>query len=243
MTGADMLLEEDNGGAAWPDAIAAGAGQALDALIPEMAGAYAAGALTDADAFYLPEPLAGTGSDDGGGLYGTRYVLTLLRRDEPDRALVSFYGMLAQGFTRDTFIAGEGSSLTPLDARGTVVLRYRTGDYLDGGLTYATCPRCGRQVPRLVGKISRSSAFKEVQLDKIKGTLVDFNELEHVLDDAANIGAWQLELRKLHDDPLEVDELILHVQKTNGADDEHLAHELLGGLGGSRARLGRRDGG
>ena len=69
-----------------------------------------------------------------------------------------------------------------------------------------------------------------MQLDKIKGTLVDFNELEHVLDDAPSVGAWQLELRKLHDDPLEVDELILHVQKTNGADDDHLTHDL-------RARL------
>ena len=117
-------------------------------------------------------------------------------------------------------------AFTPLDSRGTVVLRYRTGDYIDGGLTYEACPHCGRQVPRLVGKISRSSAFKEVQLDKIKGTLVDFNELEHVLDDAPNVGAWQIELRKLHDDPLEVDELVLHVQKTNGADDDHLIHDL-----------------
>lgn len=115
---------------------------------------------------------------------------------------------------------------TPLDARGTVVLRYRTGDCIDGGLTCEPCPHCGRQVPRLVGKISRSSAFKEVQLDKIKGTLVDFNELEHVLDDAPNVGAWQIELRKLNDDPLDVDELILHVQKTNGADDDHLIHDL-----------------
>jgi phenylacetate-coenzyme A ligase PaaK-like adenylate-forming protein len=115
---------------------------------------------------------------------------------------------------------------TPLDSRGTVVLRYRTGDYIDGGLTYERCPHCGRQMPRLLGKISRSSAFKEVQLDKIKGTLVDFNELEHVLDDAANVGAWQIELRKLHDDPHEVDELVLHVQKTNGADDDHLIHDL-----------------
>jgi phenylacetate-CoA ligase len=115
---------------------------------------------------------------------------------------------------------------TPLDSRGTVVLRYRTGDYIDGGLTYEACPHCRRQMPRLAGKISRSSAFKEVQLDKIKGTLVDFNELEHVLDDAPNVGAWQIELRKLHDDPLEVDELVLHVQKTNGADDDHLIHEL-----------------
>ena len=59
-----------------------------------------------------------TGPHSANPLYGTRYVLTLLRRDEPDRALVSFYGMLAQGFTRDTFIAGEGGSLTPLDERG-----------------------------------------------------------------------------------------------------------------------------
>jgi hypothetical protein len=42
-------------------------------------------------------------------LYGLRYQLTLLRRDERDRALVGFYGHLAQGMTRDTFIGGEGS--------------------------------------------------------------------------------------------------------------------------------------
>ena len=59
-----------------------------------------------------------TGPHSANPLYGTRYVLTLLRRDEPERALLSFYGMLAQGFTRDTFIAGEGGSLTPLDAQG-----------------------------------------------------------------------------------------------------------------------------
>ena len=65
-----------------------------------------------------------------------------------------------------------------------------------------------------------------MNLDKIKGTLVDFNELEHILDDAPNIGAWQVELRKIHDDPLELDEIILHVQKTNGTDDAQLRREL-----------------
>ena len=115
---------------------------------------------------------------------------------------------------------------TPLDTRGTVVLRYRTGDFIDGGLTFGPCPHCGRCAPRLVGRISRSAEVKEMQLDKIKGTLVDFNQLEHVLDDAPQVGAWQLELRKLHDDPLELDELILHVQKTNGADPVHLSHDL-----------------
>jgi phenylacetate-coenzyme A ligase PaaK-like adenylate-forming protein len=115
---------------------------------------------------------------------------------------------------------------TPLDARGSVVLRYRTGDITDGGLSYEPCPCCGRSLPRLLGNISRRSEIKEMNFDKIKGTLVDFNELEHVLDDAPHIGAWQVELRKANDDPLEVDELILHVQKLNGADEAQLTREL-----------------
>jgi phenylacetate-CoA ligase len=115
---------------------------------------------------------------------------------------------------------------TPLDARGSAVLRYRTGDYTDGGITMEPCPYCHRTMPRLVGNISRSSEIREMNLDKIKGTLVDFNELEHVLDDDPHVGAWQVELRKLNDDPLELDEIILHVQKTNGADEAQISREL-----------------
>ena len=51
-------------------------------------------------------------------LYGLRYTLKLLQLDEPDRALVSFYGKLAHGFTRDTFIGAEGTGLCPLDEFG-----------------------------------------------------------------------------------------------------------------------------
>jgi hypothetical protein len=54
-------------------------------------------------------------------LYGTRYALDTLRRDDAERALVSFYGMLAQGFTRGTFECGEGASIEPLDVRGRLV--------------------------------------------------------------------------------------------------------------------------
>ena len=115
---------------------------------------------------------------------------------------------------------------TALEARGTVVLRYRTGDYIDGGLVYEPCPHCGRTLPRLVGNISRRSEFKEMCFDKIKGTLVDFNQLEHVLDDAPHIGAWQVELRKIQDDPLELDEVIVHVQKINGTDETLVTRQL-----------------
>lgn len=42
-------------------------------------------------------------------LYGLRYQLALLRRDDREHALVGFYGHLAQAMTRGTFVGGEGS--------------------------------------------------------------------------------------------------------------------------------------
>ena len=126
---------------------------------------------------------------------------------------------------------GEGEPgeivFTPLDARGSVVLRYRTGDIIDGGLFYEPCPFCGRAVPRLVGEISRRSDVRDMRFDKLKGTLVDFNQLEHVLDNAEHISTWQLELRKLHDDPHDVDELVLHVSKSDDCDEQMLRKHLI----------------
>lgn len=123
---------------------------------------------------------------------------------------------------------GEPGELvyTPIDARGSVVIRYRTGDIISGGIVYGKCPHCGRIVPRLMGDISRTSEMKEMHFDKIKGTLVDFNRLEHVLDDMDHIGAWQLEIRKVDDDPHELDELILHVCSLNGARRADLERQL-----------------
>jgi len=97
-------------------------------------------------------------------------------------------------------VQGEGQPgelvYTPLDARGTVVLRYRTGDYVDGGVTWEPCPYCGRTVPRIVGKIGRESNTKELQLAKLKGTLVNFDTIQQILDDTTEVGEWQLEIRK-----------------------------------------------
>ena len=109
---------------------------------------------------------------------------------------------------------------TPLEARGSVVLRYRTGDIVSGGIVHGKCPHCGRNMPRLMGEISRTSEMREMRLEKLKGTLIDFNRLEHLLDDCEEVATWQLEIRKTNDDPLELDELILHVQKADGASDE-----------------------
>jgi len=115
---------------------------------------------------------------------------------------------------------------TPLDSRGSVVFRYRTGDFIDGGLTYATCPHCGRRMPRLVGNISRSSEIKNLQLQKVKGTIVDFNSIERMLDDIHMLGTWQLEMRKANNDPLDLDELVLHVTLAADVSTEDLTREV-----------------
>ena len=44
-------------------------------------------------------------------LYGLGYNIALLKRNEIDKFLVAFYAMLAHGFTRDTFVGGEVTSL------------------------------------------------------------------------------------------------------------------------------------
>jgi hypothetical protein len=59
-----------------------------------------------------------TGKHRTNPLYGMRYILDTLRRDEVERALVSFYGMLAQGMTRNTLVGAEGTSIEPLDDGG-----------------------------------------------------------------------------------------------------------------------------
>ncbi|MBM3334752.1 hypothetical protein FJY63_08830, partial [Candidatus Sumerlaeota bacterium] len=51
-------------------------------------------------------------------LYGLRYQQTLMRRDDRERALVGFYGHLAQAMTRDTFIGAEGSRFLHGDKYG-----------------------------------------------------------------------------------------------------------------------------
>ncbi len=99
-----------------------------------------------------------------------------------------------------------------------MVLRYRTGDYVDEGITWERCPHCGRTVPRIIGNITRESSTRELQFGKVKGTLVNFDTLQHILDDTPEVDEWQLELRKRNNDPHDVDELILHLAPQDGAE-------------------------
>ncbi len=105
---------------------------------------------------------------------------------------------------------------TSLDWRGSVVVRYRTGD-MTQGIEYGACEHCGKTVPRIKPDIQRTSEIKEFHLTKIKGELVNLNNLYPILTSIPEIEEWQVEIRKEHDDPYGLDELIIHLATQFGA--------------------------
>jgi phenylacetate-CoA ligase len=105
---------------------------------------------------------------------------------------------------------------TPIDGRGSIVLRYRTGDLVKGGIRARNVPQLGGWLPILSPNISRVSNIREMDLKKVKGTLVDLNDLAALLSDLAEIEEWQVEIRKKDDDPYEVDELVIAVALREG---------------------------
>ncbi|MGE3166526.1 MAG: phenylacetate--CoA ligase family protein [Planctomycetota bacterium] len=113
---------------------------------------------------------------------------------------------------------GETGELvyTPLDGRGSVVLRYRTGDIVNGGITREPCPACGRCVPRIASNLSRSSNLTDFSLTKLKGALVNLNLFADVLNSHPAVDEWQLVIGKRNDDPFEVDELTLYLSLAPG---------------------------
>ncbi|MGE0433193.1 MAG: phenylacetate--CoA ligase family protein [Planctomycetota bacterium] len=120
---------------------------------------------------------------------------------------------------------GETGELvyTSLDARGSVVLRYRTGDIAVGGMTLnAPCPHSGWRVPRINTTITRSSNQKDVQLTKVKGTLVNLDAVAHVLMGSKEIEEWAVEIRKVGGDRFGLDEVVLYAAAADGhtPDDE-----------------------
>lgn len=123
---------------------------------------------------------------------------------------------------------GEDGELvyTSLDARGSAVLRYRTGDLVKGGITYSPCPYCKKTVPRISSGIYRAFNIKNLQLSKVKGTLVNLNSFSAILEAEKGIEEWQVEIRKKDNDPYEVDEVVIYMSVGTGHDPKRLKEEL-----------------
>ncbi|MCA8977653.1 MAG: AMP-binding protein, partial [Planctomycetes bacterium] len=123
---------------------------------------------------------------------------------------------------------GEDGELvfTPLQARASTVFRYRTGDRVRGGIQWQPCPHCGRTLPRISSDLTRESSLKDLQLLKVKGTLVNLEDCAMLLGGIADIEEWQIELRKKDDDPLEVDEITVHLAVRDGCEPDAAAEQV-----------------
>lgn len=104
---------------------------------------------------------------------------------------------------------------TSLDWRGSVVMRYRTGDLVKR-INYEPCPACGKTVPQIFPDIQRSSEVKEFHLTKIKGELVNLNNFYPLLSGLKEIDEWQVRLKKKNNDPHDLDEIELAVSVKPG---------------------------
>lgn len=128
-------------------------------------------------------------------------------------------------------VLGEGETgelvITNLDARGTVILRYRTGDLLVGGYTLERCPNCGRTMPRTSGEIKRVAAYEGLALSKVKGNLVDLNAFAAILNSNVDVLDWKVELRKRNDDPDDIDEVWIFVCPTSVGDRDRLPGRVV----------------
>jgi len=122
---------------------------------------------------------------------------------------------------------------TSLDARASVMLRYRTGDYVKGGILHEPCPFCGRMTLRLSSDISRLSDNKDMNLSKVKGTLVNLSHFAEVLSDIPQVDEWQLEICKHNNDPFDVDEMVMYVTPKSGADLARLSQLIKEKLTGA----------
>jgi phenylacetate-CoA ligase len=109
--------------------------------------------------------------------------------------------------------AGERGELvyTTLEGRGSCVLRYRTGDIAETGIVYDPCPGCGRVTARISTTLSRRSDMNELNLTKIRGTLVDLNNFLPSMAGIPEVIEWQLVIKKHNDDPNDLDELVLYI--------------------------------
>lgn len=130
--------------------------------------------------------------------------------------------------TEENVAEGEDGELvyTCLDGRGTCVLRFRTGDFVRGGLVREPCPSCGRRVPRLGSDITRSGKEKGFSLTKLKGTLVDQGAFFSVLTRNPKVKEWQVEIGKAQDDPYEMDVVDVYIALAAGADEEEARAEI-----------------
>jgi phenylacetate-CoA ligase len=111
-------------------------------------------------------------------------------------------------------------TITHLDRRGTVLVRYMVGDVL--AITHEPCPYCGRTGDRLVGPVVRTK-----DLMKVKGMLMSPATLQEAIRRVAGVDEFQVVVtRQDPADPYSMDELVVRVA-TRRTDVVRLTDEVV----------------
>ncbi|HSW36573.1 MAG TPA: hypothetical protein VLH18_08225 [Candidatus Limnocylindrales bacterium] len=115
--------------------------------------------------------------------------------------------------------------ITHLDSRGTVLLRFRTGDIATGGITTEPCPHCRRTVPRILGDIERKTNIFDMQT--VNGSIqLDGNALRKTMFGRDDVLLWYTEI--VSSDAK--DALKVVVKGVSGTDEQALMKSLEQGL-------------
>jgi phenylacetate-coenzyme A ligase PaaK-like adenylate-forming protein len=106
--------------------------------------------------------------------------------------------------------------LTQLGFRGSALLRWRTGDLVDGELGSGPCPACHRVVPRAPSTLRRGALVASYFPSGGGPAYVDFRGLAGALVGRADVADWRATLRRSgrHGE----DELLTYLATTEGAD-------------------------
>jgi phenylacetate-coenzyme A ligase PaaK-like adenylate-forming protein len=107
--------------------------------------------------------------------------------------------------------------------RGTVFLRYWTGDLVQGGISWDKCRHCGLVMPRLNTPIVRA----EHDFTKIKGARVLYLDLQNSVRNVPGVKLFQVVITKENpEDPYTRDWVRVFVTKTEGEPEERLKAEI-----------------
>ena len=139
-----------------------------------------------------------------------------------------FYWEILHPETREPVAPGEPGVLvfSHIGWRGTVLVRYWTGDLIKGGMRWDRCPHCGYTFPRLFPPICR--AVKD--FTKIKGTRVDLSSLIEAIRDTPGVRNFQVSIETESDQQYARDVLAVNVVAEQGrpqADIEAKIQERL----------------
>ena len=111
-------------------------------------------------------------------------------------------------------------TITHLDRRGTVLLRYAIGDLT--AISHEVCPDCGRQGPRIV-----TNTLRMFELVKFNGTQLNLDSIKEAIAAIEDIEEYQIVFtRPRKDDPPSPDALLVRVA-AQPDEQERVQRELV----------------